>query len=114
MIVIQPPPIHNVSRLGHAQEQFAIEAFIPQLAVEALYVGVLGRLARLNQQRRDAMFISPLIERPAVKLRSLIGTNRFRVTPKLRHTIQKLGNIITGQTVIMRSFAFPISFFVIS
>ncbi len=41
VIVIHPPSIHNVSRFGQAQEQFAVEALIPQLAVEALDVPVL-------------------------------------------------------------------------
>jgi len=43
VIVIQWSAIHNVSSLGQAQEQLAVEALIPQLAVEALHVPVLPR-----------------------------------------------------------------------
>ena len=55
-----------------------VVAFMAQLAVKALNVGVLCRLARLNQQGRDAVFIGPLIESFAGKLRALVCANRLR------------------------------------
>jgi len=55
VIVIQPPPIHNVSRLGQAQEQLAVEAFIPQLAVEALDIAILPRAAWFDEQCADLL-----------------------------------------------------------
>jgi len=48
------PPAIDPQRLGQAEEQLAVEAFVPQLAIEALHGPVLPRRARLDEQRRDA------------------------------------------------------------
>ena len=61
VIVIHPPSIQNVSRLSQAQEQFAIQTLIPQLAIKAFHVSILPRTARLDEQCSDLRFLEPLL-----------------------------------------------------
>ncbi len=76
-----------------------VQVLVPQLSVEAFTVGILCPLARLNQQWRDAVFIGPLIESLASKLRSLIRAKHLRISAELGHTVQELSDIIAGQGV---------------
>jgi len=49
VIIVHPPAIHNISRLGQVQEQLAVETFITQLAIERFNVSVLPRAARFDE-----------------------------------------------------------------
>lgn len=53
MIIVHTPPVHNVPRLGKAQEQ---------LAVEALDVTVLPGRTKLDEQRPDLTLLWPLLD----------------------------------------------------
>ncbi len=70
MIVVNPPAIHNVSRLGEARKQLAVEAFIAKLSVEALHVPVVLRVARLDERRPDLLSRQLLLHRLGGELRT--------------------------------------------
>ena len=63
LIVVLPPGLHDLARIGQAQEPVLVEAFVAQPAVEALAVGVLDRLARVDEVQRDRVLVRPLLQR---------------------------------------------------
>jgi hypothetical protein len=80
VIVIHLPAIHNVSPLSQAEEQFAVEAFVPQLAVEALNVPILPRGTGFDEQRSDSQTFQPFLYRLARKLRAIVAPDVLRTT----------------------------------
>ena len=48
LIVVYSPLFYDTALLLKAQEPVLVKAFISELPVEALYIGVLNRLARIN------------------------------------------------------------------
>ena len=48
-IVVLPPGLHDLPRIRQAQEPVLVETFVAQPTVEALAVGVLDRLARIDE-----------------------------------------------------------------
>ena len=74
-----------------------IEVVLLEISVEAFNVSILRWLARLNQHFRDAVPISPLIERSAGKLRSMIREPRnvnTRQAVRWFHQNKLLGEVI--------------------
>jgi len=65
-IVVLPPSLDDRSGMGQRMEPVLVQAFIPELTVEALDIGVLCGFAWLNQFQLYTMLISPLIESPTV------------------------------------------------
>lgn len=55
-----------------------VQTFVPELAVEGLDVGVLGRPAGLDQLEVDAVAVGPLVKCPAGEFRPLVGADRCR------------------------------------
>ena len=88
MIIIQPPAIHNVPCLGQVQEQLAIEAFIPKLAVEALHVSILPGTARFDEQCPDLGLLEPLPHRLARELRTVIAAEVAGTTTQSEQLLQ--------------------------
>ena len=79
-------------RLGvlERREPVFVEAFVAELAVEALDVGVLGRLAGLDQQQLYAVGLRPLVQRSAGELRPLVGADRRRVAAESTGGLQQI------------------------
>jgi hypothetical protein len=60
-----------------------VQTRVRQTAVEGLDVGVLRRLAGLDEAELDLVFARPLIKRPARELRAAVGLKRGGITPPL-------------------------------
>ena len=56
-----------------------VEAFVAELAVEALDVAVLHWPARFNEPVLDAVSLGPSDEGAAGELRAVVGADRFGV-----------------------------------
>ena len=93
VIVVHPPAIHNVPSLGQAQEQLAVEAFIPQFAVEALDVPVLPRASWFDEQRSDLFTPQPLLHGFRGELRSVVATKESRTTTNGEQVLQDFDNV---------------------
>ncbi len=93
MIVIQPPAVQHISGLRQAQEQLAVEALVPQLAVETLHVAVLPRTARFNKQCSDSGLPKPLSNSPGSKLRTIVASKVSRCVPHGKQILQNLHDI---------------------
>ena len=65
-----------------------VEALIAKLAIEALDVSVLRRLAGSNQLEIDTARVGPSIQRPARKFRPLVGANSLWQATKLPDRLQ--------------------------
>jgi len=76
-VVILPPGLNDILGTVQADEDIIVQAFIPKLAVEALNISVLNRLARLNESQLDAVLVSPEIKGLADELRSVIDSYHF-------------------------------------
>ncbi len=59
MIVIVPPAPQYLSGVGETVEDFLVEAFVTELAIEALDEAVLLRLARRDVVPGDAGLVLP-------------------------------------------------------
>lgn len=56
-----------------------VQAFSPEAAVEGLYEGVVGRIARPGEVERNALRVGPEIEVAAYELAALIDPDRLRI-----------------------------------
>ena len=59
MIVIVPPAPQYLSGVGETVEDFLVEAFVTELAIEALDEAVLLRLSRIDVMPRDGVLVGP-------------------------------------------------------
>ena len=59
LVVVPPPGLDDDLRLGSAAEPFEAQAFVAELAVEALRNTILPGLAGLDQRRADPLTHDP-------------------------------------------------------
>jgi hypothetical protein len=76
---------HETPGIG---EPVRIQTLIPQSAVEALHVGILHRLSRLNKLQAHAPFLTPGGQCPTAKLWPLIQNDRLRQSSLARDPVQ--------------------------
>ena len=77
-----------------------VQALVPELAVEALDVGVLGGLAGGVQQMADASGSCPGQEGPAGELRPLVGAHSLGATPEACSLLQQPNPIPTAHAKV--------------
>jgi hypothetical protein len=59
-VVVDPPRLDLPSRIGHVVELVSVQALVPQLAVEALAVAVLRRLAWRDPVQPHPALVAPM------------------------------------------------------
>lgn len=59
LVVVSTPSLAFSHRVIQAHEPVGVEAFRPELAVEALDERIVGRLARPREVKRHAFHVSP-------------------------------------------------------
>lgn len=99
LIVINPPLVNQLPRMGQVSKQMFVQTFIPKLTVETLDIAILRRFPRLYQFEFNAMLISPLVQRLTGKLRPLISSHSFRIALEGCNTVQGSCDIFTRYTV---------------
>ena len=67
-IVVHAPGLDDLTRVSQAEEPVLVQALVAESAVETLDVGILIRLARVDEVQPDAAGVGPRIERPADEL----------------------------------------------
>lgn len=82
LVVVLAPDGDDLAGLGQGFEPVLIEAFIPELAVEALDVGVLSWLAWLNQDVLYASCLHPGHEGSACELWAVVAPDGLWVAPE--------------------------------
>ena len=78
LVVVPPLLFDHDLRLGPRAEPLQAQAFIAELAVEALHRAVLPRLPWLDQRRFDALFDNPPQHRPRDELRPVVRAQERR------------------------------------
>lgn len=71
-IVADTPLFNDTLGLAQVGEPFQIQAFLSQFAIEAFYMSVLNRLARLDEEKPNPVLVSPRIKLMAGELRAII------------------------------------------
>ncbi len=71
-IVVEAPRLDGVPGLGQAKESVFVEALVAEPSVEALDVGILVRLAGLDEVQLNALGIRPTVERAPDKLEAVV------------------------------------------
>jgi hypothetical protein len=71
-IVVYAPALDDLARVRQAEEPVFVQALVAEAAVEALDVGILVRLARVNEVQSDALRVRPGIEGSPDELRPIV------------------------------------------
>jgi hypothetical protein len=71
-IGVVPPVLHDPARAAETQEPVLVAAFVARPAVEALAVGVLDRLAGIDEGKGDGMLARPFLQRPTDELWTVV------------------------------------------
>lgn len=87
-VVVPSPRSDDFSGLGQRSEPVLVEAFVTQLAIEALDVVVVRWPARLYQQIFDVMPLSPGDEGTVGELGPIVGSYRAGITAEAGRPIQ--------------------------
>lgn len=74
-VVVLTPRLHLFASVVKAHEPVRIEALRPELAVERLDEGIVGRLAGSGEIERDALLVGPEVEVARDKFRALVNPN---------------------------------------
>ncbi len=70
-VVVDPPVFDDFACFTDAREPVLVQAFLSEPAIEAFDVGILGRLAGINEVQLNALVISPRIKRPTAQFRAI-------------------------------------------
>ncbi len=70
-VVVNAPGLNDLPRFGHPREPKLVEAFVAQLAIEALDESVLHRLARFDKHVLHTMLVGPTRQRLAREPKAL-------------------------------------------
>src|SRR3546814_20255013 len=66
LVVVLAPDGDDRSRMLERDGPVFVQALVPELAVEALHIGVLRGVPRLREHQRHAVGSRPLVERPEI------------------------------------------------
>src|SRR5689334_3695090 len=96
-VVFTPPPFDHDLRFLQAVEDFSVEQFISEFAVEGFAVAVLPRTTWLDVKGLRAYGLQPCAQRLGSKFRTVIGANMLRHTPQQHKVGQSLDHLLAAQ-----------------
>ena len=80
IVILGAPLLKDDLCFEQAAEEFAVEALIAQLVVEALDVTVLPRRARPNVDGLDRLLLEPVLDRVGDELRAIVAACQNMLT----------------------------------
>src|SRR5947209_1420694 len=89
LVVTMQPVARDLPHLLEGIKQVRTQHLFAVSAVEALDVGVLVGLARLNEADLDVLLLAPVGERLTRELRAVVTPNRRRMTVQIDHLREK-------------------------
>jgi len=95
LVIIDPPRIDDRSDVIDIYEPVFVQAFVSELAVEALHETIIDRLAGADELQPDSVLIRPSIHGVADELGAVIDHDVFRQTMNSRYSRQNLDNPLT-------------------
>lgn len=97
--VVAPLPMGEPDlRVGQGKKPVLIQAFVPQLAVEAFDMTVLNGFARLDERERDASVGRPRVKGPRAELAAIVEEETYRSAPLDDDGLQGSDHGVTRQT----------------
>ena len=102
LVVVTSPARDLASGIGETREPVLVETFVPEAAIEAFNVGVLCQAARLNQNVFDLVRLCPSEKGSRGELRSVVGSDGFRVTAKLRCLVKQACDVARAHAEVHR------------
>src|SRR5215469_17578927 len=78
LVVILSPGFDLSSCVTQTGKPIRVQTFIAQSPVEALYIGILHGLARLNELQPHLAFFAPGRQRPAAELWAVVQNDGLR------------------------------------
>ena len=100
--------LNRPARIGQAVEQFQVQAFVPQAAVEALIDAILPRLAWFNIRRLDLLFRQPVLDRRGNELRAVVTAEILRKAMEEKQKLQDFDHLRRRDRIVhVRLIAFP-------
>jgi hypothetical protein len=102
-IVVHAPGLDDCARLGQAEKPVLIETLVAEPAIEAFDVGVLVRLARVDEMQPNTVGVRPGVEGPADEFGPLsvisifgvprVSTSRWRTSTTRRPPMEVSSSI---------------------
>ena len=83
-VVVHSPGLDHLARISQIHEPVLVQAFVPELPVEAFDEHVLRRFASLDEVQRHLMLMGPLIHHAAGELRPVVHLDRGRRPSRYR------------------------------
>lgn len=96
LVVFPSPGLDLGAGVQQRREPVLVEAFVAQAAVEALDVGVLVRLAWLDQAQLNTALVRPRHHRLAAELLAVVSADHLWQTPCQRQPIQHPRYAVAG------------------
>src|SRR5580765_4695851 len=79
LVVVPPPALDAIPRVGQRQEPGRVQAFRPQPTVECFYVSVIRGFSGPRKRNFHAVQIRPLVQHPPCKLGAVVHLQRLRL-----------------------------------
>jgi hypothetical protein len=95
LVIIDPPCLDDRSDVIEIYKPVLVQAFVPELAVEALHETIIDRLARADELQPDSVRIRPAIHGVADELGAVIDHDLLRQAMNSRYPRQNLDNPLT-------------------
>lgn len=93
LVVVHSPGGQFPGHLGHAPEQFHIQAFVPEPSVEALDIAILRGPAGADEGELDLVQVGPGVHDLAGELAAVVHRDRDRFIPVQEGPIQGFRHI---------------------
>src|SRR4051812_37248894 len=93
LVVVLPPDSDRGTSLMQRLEPVLVQAFVAELAVEALDVAVLHWPSRLDQNVPNAVCLRPRHESPTGELGAVVGANGHWIAAEPRRLVQHSGHV---------------------
>ena len=77
LVVIVPPVREDHSRFAERVYQLAVQALLPEAAVEAFGIPVLPRASWIDVESLDPVFLEPSLDRLGDELGAVVGADAF-------------------------------------
>lgn len=99
LIIVLPPVLNLAPGVVHRQEPMAVQALLPEAAVEAFYLGVVGWRAGPAEVQLNAALIRLLVHDLGIELAAIVDLDRGRQSPFSANAIECIDHIFTFQTL---------------
>jgi len=96
-VVLEAPSLDLFPGVPKIVEPVLVQTLVPELAVEALDVGVLRRFPRVDEVQLDPVTVRPGVQRLSAELPAIVGDDRPGDSSRLRQSVHDPHDPGTGE-----------------